>query len=42
MSSQTLEVSLSGIGTVRRLEMDAWSMVNDTGKQQTKSAPSHA
>ena len=27
MSAQTLEVSLLGVGTVLRLERDAWSMV---------------
>ena len=27
MSAQMLEVSLSGVGTVPRLERDAWSMV---------------
>ena len=27
MSAQMLEVSLLGVGTVRRLERDAWSMV---------------
>ena len=29
MSAQMLEVSLLGVGTVLRLERDAWSMVND-------------
>ena len=28
MSAQMLEVSLLGVGTVLRLERDAWSMVN--------------
>ena len=30
MSAQMLQVSLIGIGTVLRLERDAWSMVNMT------------
>ena len=30
MSAQMLEVSLLGVGTVLRLERDAWSMVKMT------------
>ena len=36
MGTQLLEVSPLGVGTVPRLEKDAWSTVNDSGKQKKK------
>ena len=36
MSAQMLEVSLSGVGTVLRLERDVWSMVGQMTKASNK------
>ena len=41
MSAQRLEVSLFGVGTVLRLERDAWPMANNKGKQQMSTAPDY-
>ena len=39
MSAQMLEVSLLGVGTVLRLERDAWSMVKCLRQATDKYAP---
>ena len=39
MSAHTLEVSLLGVGTVLRLEMDAWSMVKWLRQATNEYAP---
>ena len=39
MSAQLLEVSLLGVGTVPRLERDAWSMVKLLGEATNEYPP---
>ena len=39
MSAQLLEVSPLGVGTVLRLERDAWSMVKRVGPETNEYAP---
>ena len=39
MSAQMLEVSPLGVGTVLRLERDAWSMVKRLGQATNEYAP---
>ena len=39
MSAQMLEVSLSGVGTVLRLERDTWSMVKRLRQATNEYAP---
>ena len=39
MSAQMLEESLLGVGTMLRLERDAWSMVISLGQATNERAP---
>ena len=39
MSAQTLEVTLLGVGTVLRLERDAWSIVKGLRQATNEYAP---
>ena len=39
MIAQMLEVSLLGVGTALRLEMDAWSMVKRLRQATNEDAP---
>ena len=41
MSTELLEVSLVGVGTVLRLERDAWSMVKRLRQATNEYAPPH-
>ena len=41
MSTSLLEVSLLGVGTVLRLERDAWSMVKRLRQATNEYAPPH-